>query len=66
MEKEKKHMSIATLGHVDCGKSTTMGNLAYKLGGVHFKTIEKYEKESRQMGMESFKYSWVFTIKYSL
>jgi elongation factor 1-alpha len=47
------------VGHVDAGKSTTTGHLIYKCGGIDKRTIEKFEKESAEMGKSSFKYAWV-------
>jgi len=47
------------VGHVDSGKSTTTGHLIYKCGGIDKRTIEKFEKESKDMGKASFKYAWV-------
>src|SRR6185312_5189929 len=41
------------------GKSTTTGHLIFKCGGIDRRTMEKYEKESREMGKPSFKYAWV-------
>ncbi|KAI7748071.1 hypothetical protein M8C21_012860, partial [Ambrosia artemisiifolia] len=35
MGKEKIHISIVVIGHVDSGKSTTTGHLIYKLGVLH-------------------------------
>jgi len=59
MGKEKTHINIVVIGHVDAGKSTTTGHLIYKLGGIDKRTIEKFEKESQEMGKSSFKYAWV-------
>jgi len=59
MGKEKIHISIVVVGHVDSGKSTTTGHLIYKCGGIDKRTIEKFEKESSEMGKGSFKYAWV-------
>jgi elongation factor 1-alpha len=60
MGKEAKpHMNLVVIGHVDSGKSTTTGHLIYKLGGIDERTIEKFEKESAEMGKGSFKYAWV-------
>ena len=59
MGKEKEHVNIVVIGHVDSGKSTTTGHLIYKCGGIDKRTIEKYEKESKDMGKGSFKYAWV-------
>lgn len=59
MGKEKTHVNLVVIGHVDSGKSTTTGHLIYKLGGIDKRTIEKFEKESSEMGKGSFKYAWV-------
>lgn len=59
MPKEKTHINLVVIGHVDSGKSTTTGHLIYKLGGIDKRTIEKFEKDSSEMGKSSFKYAWV-------
>jgi len=59
MGKEKTHINIVVIGHVDSGKSTTTGHLIYKCGGIDKRTIEKFEKEAQEMGKGSFKYAWV-------
>merc|ERR1712179_438635 len=51
--------NLVVIGHVDSGKSTTTGHLIYKCGGIDKRTIEKFEKESSEMGKGSFKYAWV-------
>jgi len=58
-EKDKVHINIVVIGHVDSGKSTTTGHLIYKCGGIDKRTIEKFEKEAQEMGKGSFKYAWV-------
>jgi len=59
MGKDKAHINIVVIGHVDAGKSTTTGHLIYKCGGIDKRTIEKFEKEAAEMGKGSFKYAWV-------
>ena len=59
MGKEKTHINIVVIGHVDSGKSTTTGHLIYQCGGIDKRTIEKFEKESQESGKGSFKYAWV-------
>jgi len=59
MPKEKQHINIVVIGHVDSGKSTTTGHLIYKCGGIDKRTIDKFEKEAQEMGKGSFKYAWV-------
>jgi len=59
MGKDKVHVNLVVIGHVDSGKSTTTGHLIYKCGGIDKRTIEKFEKEAAEMGKGSFKYAWV-------
>jgi len=59
MGKDKTHVNVVVIGHVDSGKSTTTGHLIYKCGGIDKRTIEKFEKEASEMGKGSFKYAWV-------
>lgn len=57
MPKEKVHINIVVIGHVDSGKSTSTGHLIYKCDGIDKRTLEKYEKEAESMGKGSFKYA---------
>jgi len=59
MGKEKIHINLVVIGHVDSGKSTSTGHLIFKCGGIDKRTIEKFEKEAAEMGKGSFKYAWV-------
>lgn len=59
MPKEKVHVNLVVIGHVDSGKSTSTGHLIYKCGGIDQRTIEKFEKEAQNLGKGSFKYAWV-------
>jgi hypothetical protein len=56
MGKDKNHVNVVVIGHVDSGKSTTTGHLIYKCGGIDKRTIEKFEKEAAELGKGSFKY----------
>ncbi|KAJ4456493.1 putative Elongation factor 1-alpha [Paratrimastix pyriformis] len=59
MPKEKPHINLVVIGHVDVGKSTTTGHLIYKCGGIDERTIQKFEAEANAIGKGSFKYAWV-------
>jgi len=58
-EDKREMISLVVIGHVDSGKSTTTGHLLFKLGGIDQRLIEKYEKESTDIGKSSFKFAWV-------
>jgi elongation factor 1-alpha len=56
----KPHLNLIVTGHVDHGKSTTMGHFLYDMGAVDQRTIEEYAKESEKTGKgDTFKYAWV-------
>lgn len=54
----KQHLNIVFIGHVDAGKSTMGGNLLYLCGMVDKRTLEKYEREAKEAGRESWYLSW--------
>lgn len=57
---QKPHLNLVVVGHVDNGKSTTMGHFLYNLGVVDPREIEEYAKESEKLGVgDTFKYAWV-------
>jgi elongation factor 1-alpha len=58
-KKEKPHMNLVVIGHVDHGKSTLVGHLLYELGFVDEKTLKMLEEEAKKRGKESFKYAWL-------
>ena len=58
-KKELTKCNLVVIGHVDSGKSTSTGHLIYKCGGIDERTLEKFEKEAKLIGKESFKYAWV-------
>ncbi|SJX65169.1 probable SUP35-eukaryotic peptide chain release factor GTP-binding subunit [Sporisorium reilianum f. sp. reilianum] len=54
----KSHLNIVFIGHVDAGKSTMGGNLLFLTGMVDKRTMEKYEREAKEAGRESWYLSW--------
>lgn len=54
----KEHLNIVFIGHVDAGKSTLGGNLLFLTGMVDKRTMEKYEREAKEAGRESWYLSW--------
>ncbi len=59
MAKEKEHINIAIIGHVDHGKSTMIGRLLYEAGQIPEHIIEQYRKEAEQKGKATFEFAWV-------
>lgn len=54
----KEHLNVVFIGHVDAGKSTMGGQLLYLTGGVLPRTMEKYEREAKDAGRETWYLSW--------
>lgn len=46
------------IGHVDAGKSTMGGNILFLTEMVDKRTMEKYEREAKEAGRESWYLSW--------
>lgn len=56
--RRKDNLNIVFIGHVDAGKSTIGGHLLYLTGQVDKRTLEKFEREAREMNRESWYLSW--------
>ena len=54
----KEHVNVVFIGHVDAGKSTLGGNILFLTGMVDERTMEKYEREAKEAGRESWYLSW--------
>ncbi|PIA18961.1 hypothetical protein COEREDRAFT_79485 [Coemansia reversa NRRL 1564] len=54
----KEHLNVIFIGHVDAGKSTLGGNILYLTDMVDKRTMEKYEREAKEAGRESWYLSW--------
>ena len=57
--KEKPHLNLVVIGHIDHGKSTTVGHLFHLTGAVDERTAKRYEEEAKELGRETFKFAWV-------
>lgn len=58
-QKEKLHLNLVVIGHVDSGKSTTTGHLIYKCGGVTQRDLDKLELEAKHLNKSSFKFAFL-------
>lgn len=55
----KSSINICVIGHVDSGKSTTVGNLAYLTGCVDKRRMDKLDDEAKKLGKDTFKFAFV-------
>ncbi len=59
MAKDKPHLNMVVIGHVDHGKSTTVGRILYETGQFDAHMIEQYKKQADQLGKGTFEFAWV-------
>ncbi len=59
MAKGKEHMNLVFIGHVDHGKSTTVGRLLYDAGGIDEQTMKKLQEKAKDLGKAGFEFAFV-------
>lgn len=59
MAPAKPHMNLAVIGHIDHGKSTTVGRILFETGAVAQHILDGYKKEAESKGKGSFEFAWV-------
>ncbi len=56
--KELPHMNVVFIGHVDHGKSTTVGRLLFDGGAVDEQTMRKLKEEAAENGKAGFEFAY--------
>ena len=56
---EKPHLNLVFIGHVDHGKSTSVGRMLADTGNVEQYLIDKYKKMAEEKGKGTFEFAWV-------
>ncbi len=59
MAAEKKNMNVIFVGHVDHGKSTTVGRLMFDGGKVSEQELAKLKEEAQKHGKAGFEFAFV-------
>ena len=59
MAKGKVHINIVFMGHVDHGKSTTVGRLLYDTKNVDEQTMRKLKDKAESLGKGGFEFAFV-------
>ncbi len=59
MAKEKPNMNVVFVGHVDAGKSTTVGQLLFSSGMVSDQEMKKLREEAEKHGKAGFEFAYV-------
>ncbi|MBN1156859.1 translation elongation factor EF-1 subunit alpha [Candidatus Woesearchaeota archaeon] len=59
MAAKKAHINIVFIGHVDHGKSTTVGRLLYDSGNIDEQTMRKLKQQAEDLGKGGFEFAFV-------
>ena len=59
MAKDKIHMNLIFIGHVDHGKSTTVGRLLFDSGNVGEQELRKLKEKAEELGKGGFEFAFV-------
>ncbi len=59
MAKAKPHLNVVFVGHVDHGKSTTVGRLLFDAGTVDEQTMRKLKEKAEELGKGGFEFAFV-------
>ncbi|MBI2564672.1 translation elongation factor EF-1 subunit alpha [Candidatus Woesearchaeota archaeon] len=59
MAKEKPHINLVIVGHVDHGKSTTVGRLLFDSGNIPEQEMRKLKELAQELGKGGFEFAFV-------
>jgi elongation factor 1-alpha len=59
MAKGKTHINLVFIGHVDHGKSTTVGRLLFEAGDISEQELRKLKEKAEALGKSGFEFAFV-------
>jgi len=59
MAKEKTHINLVFIGHVDHGKSTSVGRLMFDSGNIDEQELRKLKDKAKELGKAGFEFAFV-------
>ncbi|MBN2458078.1 translation elongation factor EF-1 subunit alpha [Candidatus Woesearchaeota archaeon] len=59
MAKEKPHMNLVFIGHVDHGKSTTVGRMLFDSHNIDEQAMRKLKQKAEELGKGGFEFAFV-------
>ena len=59
MATKKQHMNVVFVGHVDHGKSTSVGRILFDTGNIPEQEMKKIQEEAKKLGKETFGLAFV-------
>ena len=55
---EKEHLNLIFIGHVDHGKSTSVGRILYETGALSEQQLRKLKEEAEKVGKATFEFAF--------
>jgi len=59
MAKEKEHLNLIFIGHVDHGKSTSVGRMMFDSGNIDEQQMRKLKEKAKELGKSGFEFAYV-------
>jgi elongation factor 1-alpha len=59
MAKQKEHINLVFIGHVDHGKSTSVGRLLFDSGNIDEQAMRKLKEKAQELGKSGFEFAFV-------
>ncbi|MBN2421943.1 translation elongation factor EF-1 subunit alpha [Candidatus Woesearchaeota archaeon] len=59
MAKEKEHLNMVVIGHIDHGKSTTVGRLMFDTGNISEQQLRKFKELAENQGKGGWEFAYV-------
>ncbi len=59
MARTKPHINLVFIGHVDHGKSTSVGRLMFDSGNIDVASMKKLEEKAKELGKAGFEFAFV-------
>ena len=56
---KKEHLNLVFIGHVDSGKSTSVGRILYETGAISEQVLNKLKDEAKRLGKDTFEFAYV-------
>ncbi len=56
---EKIHINLVFIGHVDAGKSTSVGRMLFDTGAIDEQTLRKLKEKAQELGKAGFEFAFV-------
>ncbi|MFH1785925.1 MAG: translation elongation factor EF-1 subunit alpha [Candidatus Micrarchaeota archaeon] len=56
---KKEHLNLVFIGHVDSGKSTSVGRILYETGAISEQVLNRLKEEASKVGKATFEFAFV-------